>query len=546
MRVAQDTNALLRLAQAMVSVSVRATEQISESVSPTQLRVLTLLQDAPSTNLGSLAEALGSAPSSASRLVDRLVAAGLIDRRLSNRTRREIELRLSGAGRGVLEQVNAARLRELAALLRAVPEASRAAVVRAADVLSEAAGRSAAVTPPVTGPDDASASDAHSVDADAAVGVLLRALEQARPSAAIDVFLEELRRNGGVSTAALWLADYRLAELVPVDGRPSVPVGKGALGRAFRTQRPVRVNERWYVPLSARRERLGVLVVSPTVVPSGARQAAVDSWLAGIEARSRAFAFALEEAVRGTDVLQLARRTQRLTVTAEMQWQLLPGRALGDDRFQLAGQLEPAYRLGSDAFDWAADEDELHVAVVDARGRRGAGPLTAALALGALRNARRAGLPLAEVVSLADQALHDEFRGRAWVEALLLWVTWGESPTVQAVSTGSLRLWRQRGVEAGPIELDGQLGLGMFDGTDYLPEAVAARVGDRLLIFSAGLLHPSVGWGAGELARLLAELRTETANEVVRRVTERVSSRGGHAEDATVVCLDLLSAASGQ
>lgn len=546
MRVAQDTNALLRLAQAMVSVSVRATEQISESVSPTQLRVLTLLQDAPSTNLGSLAEALGSAPSSASRLVDRLVAAGLIDRRLSNRTRREIELRLTGAGRGVLEQVNAARLRELAALLRAVPEASRAAVVRAADVLSEAAGRSAAVTPAVTGPDDASASDAHSVDADAAVGVLLRALEQARPSAAIDVFLEELRRNGGVSTAALWLADYRLAELVPVDGRPSVPVGKGALGRAFRTQRPVRVNERWYVPLSARRERLGVLVVSPTVVPSGARQAAVDSWLAGIEARSRAFAFALEEAVRGTDVLQLARRTQRLTVTAEMQWQLLPGRALGDDRFQLAGQLEPAYRLGSDAFDWAADEDELHVAVVDARGRRGAGPLTAALALGALRNARRAGLPLAEVVSLADQALHDEFRGRAWVEALLLWVTWGESPTVQAVSTGSLRLWRQRGVEAGPIELDGQLGLGMFDGTHYLPEAVAARVGDRLLIFSAGLLHPSVGWGAGELARLLAELRTETANEVVRRVTERVSSRGGHAEDATVVCLDLLSAASGQ
>ncbi len=54
-------------------------------------------------------------------------------------------------------------------------------------------------------------------------------------------------------------------------------------------------------------------------------------------------AIALRAADRDTDRYSAARRRARLTMAAELQWDLLPGRSLGDDRFLVAGQLEPAY-----------------------------------------------------------------------------------------------------------------------------------------------------------------------------------------------------------
>ncbi|MDT0478188.1 hypothetical protein RM863_39385, partial [Streptomyces sp. DSM 41014] len=64
-------------------------------------------------------------------------------------------------------------------------------------------------------------------------------------------------------------------------------------------------------------------------------------------------------AERDTDVYQRARRTTRLTLAAEMQWQLLPARACTAAEFAIGAQLEPAYSIHGDNFDWAADADEL-------------------------------------------------------------------------------------------------------------------------------------------------------------------------------------------
>ena len=68
----------------------------------------------------------------------------------------------------------------------------------------------------------------------------------------------------------------------------------------------------------------------------------------------------------------MAARTQRLTLAAEMQWELLPGRSRIRPSFSLAGQLEPAYAVRGDSFDWADDE---RPAVADdaQRHRRGRG-----------------------------------------------------------------------------------------------------------------------------------------------------------------------------
>lgn len=74
-----------------------------------------------------LGEALGSAPPATSRLCDRLEAAGLVERRLSASSRREIELYLSRPGRALLEEIRAGQVREVALVLAAMePEAAEA------------------------------------------------------------------------------------------------------------------------------------------------------------------------------------------------------------------------------------------------------------------------------------------------------------------------------------------------------------------------------------------------------------------------------------
>ncbi|MEV7192888.1 MarR family transcriptional regulator [Streptomyces sp. NPDC093510] len=99
-------------------------------VSSSQLRVLYALDGAQGINLRTLGEYLGSAPSSVSRMCDRLHALGFIERSLSSASRRELELRLSSRGESYLNEL---RARRESALLEAISEmrpAERSALVK--------------------------------------------------------------------------------------------------------------------------------------------------------------------------------------------------------------------------------------------------------------------------------------------------------------------------------------------------------------------------------------------------------------------------------
>src|SRR3954463_10166431 len=72
--------ALLALARLVMDVSVRAADEMG-GPSPVQLRALTVLRSSNGANLATLAEAMGVAVSTASRLVDRLTAAEWVPRR---------------------------------------------------------------------------------------------------------------------------------------------------------------------------------------------------------------------------------------------------------------------------------------------------------------------------------------------------------------------------------------------------------------------------------------------------------------------------------
>ncbi|MBX7466419.1 MarR family winged helix-turn-helix transcriptional regulator [Streptomyces sp. NPDC059095] len=93
-------------------------------VSASQTRALVAIERLEGGNLRALGQALGSSAPATSRLCDRLEAAGLIERRLSTASRRELELYLSRQGRALLDEVRRREMHELQPVLGAMaPEA---------------------------------------------------------------------------------------------------------------------------------------------------------------------------------------------------------------------------------------------------------------------------------------------------------------------------------------------------------------------------------------------------------------------------------------
>jgi len=127
---ALEDEVLLGLARTVVGISTRAADEL-DRLSVVQLRALTVLRGLGAGNLGQLASGMGVTVSTASRLVDRLVAAGLVDRQPSPRSRREVALGVTGAGTGLLQRYDDLRLLELRGLLDRLPAARRAQVLTA-------------------------------------------------------------------------------------------------------------------------------------------------------------------------------------------------------------------------------------------------------------------------------------------------------------------------------------------------------------------------------------------------------------------------------
>jgi DNA-binding MarR family transcriptional regulator len=139
----RETQVLLAAARLMVGVSVRAADQIGEA-SLVQLRALTVIGDLQVANLGQLADQMGVTISTTSRLVDRLVAADLVDRRPSEQTRREISISLTDTGRGLLQRYDDLRVDELHSRLAHLPGPRHEAVI---DALSALLGTSPRTVP---------------------------------------------------------------------------------------------------------------------------------------------------------------------------------------------------------------------------------------------------------------------------------------------------------------------------------------------------------------------------------------------------------------
>src|SRR5262249_52051973 len=128
-------------------IAAASIAEVDDSVTVPQLRVLVMVDTRGPLNLAAVAAGLDVNPSNASRICDRLIRAGLLDRQESPDDRRNITLRLTDAGRGLVNKVTRHRRTAITRVLRGMDPGDRERLKTALDRFATAAGEPA--------PDDA-------------------------------------------------------------------------------------------------------------------------------------------------------------------------------------------------------------------------------------------------------------------------------------------------------------------------------------------------------------------------------------------------------
>jgi DNA-binding MarR family transcriptional regulator len=133
-------SALLTASRALVGVSARSLADVEDAVTITQFRSLVVLEGHGDTRLNQLAERLGVTPSTALRMVDRLIAAHLVTRQENKADRREVLIGLTREGARLVREVTERRRAEIATIVAVMPQEGRQEVVAALNAFAQAAG----------------------------------------------------------------------------------------------------------------------------------------------------------------------------------------------------------------------------------------------------------------------------------------------------------------------------------------------------------------------------------------------------------------------
>lgn len=132
--------ALLLASRAMVALAGRTLAELDPEVTLPQSRALIVLASRGPQRVTDIAADLGVAPSTATRMCDRLVRKGLIRRYRSASNRREVRLSLTGNGQRLVRDLTKRRRAELAHYVGAIPAEAYGHVTSALQIFSGAIG----------------------------------------------------------------------------------------------------------------------------------------------------------------------------------------------------------------------------------------------------------------------------------------------------------------------------------------------------------------------------------------------------------------------
>lgn len=349
----------------------------------------------------------------------------------------------------------------------------------------------------------------------------------------------------GMWDLSVYVTDFEQRHLVPIEGSAataSVDIDGSSGGRSFTTatqvDEPTDGGVRLWSVVVDGAARLGVMSVTTAELDDEGRSLA-DS-LAGVVAAL------LVTRGQCTDSYTMLRRTEKFTLAAEMQWELLPPLSLDSGRVSVAGLIQPAYQVGGDSFDYAVNGDVLEFAVFDAMGHGLVSSQLSHLAVCSYRHSRRSGLALEATYLAMDEAVAARSRGEEFVtctigrlsllDGELSWINVGH-PLPLLVRAGEVvgTLWCEPALPAG---------LGSHGRGRCIEVAHAVlEPGDRLFYITDGVVdaHRPGGEDFGR-ERLVALLREHSqagldAAETVRQLSHTVLDHHGVLSDDTTAFL---------
>ncbi|MFF4980454.1 PP2C family protein-serine/threonine phosphatase [Streptomyces sp. NPDC001046] len=380
-----------------------------------------------------------------------------------------------------------------------------------------------------------------------ALGTLLDRAHVLPPHRIGPIIADAVGKLGGRDISVL-LQDYGQWLLVPLrsDGLvaedPQSIDGSHA-GQAFLDTHPVEVSladgVRVHIPLLDGGDQVGVMSVTLESVDDDARRLLrrIACVVADLLVTKHSY----------TDLFFLSRRREPMSLAAEIQWSLLPPLAMIMPRVAVAGMLEPAYDVAGDSFDYALNDDMLHVAMIDAMGHGLSAAVMATVAIGAYRHARRSSISLSEIYFFMDRAVADQFGPDHFVTAQMMRLD---------TATGRLQ-WVNAGHPA-PLLLRGDRVVSRLDSLTTLPvgfggeePVISERTlepGDRIVCFTDGLIeqHEPGEQPFGEHLLIDCVNRVAGVRMNPRAMSRSLShalkdARGGRTtDDATILLIEWL------
>jgi serine phosphatase RsbU (regulator of sigma subunit) len=375
------------------------------------------------------------------------------------------------------------------------------------------------------------------------LGALLDRAHQMPPQMIAPLVAEQAGKLGGRDVCIL-LQDYGQRMLQPLPGigllaaKPE-RLGDSPAGRAFLHMTVVEEQEadgvRIYLPLLDGSDVIGVFALTLDNVDDDDRRL--------LRRFARLVAVMLVAKNGYTDQLCQARRSAPMSLSAEIQWALLPPMTMVTPQVALAGILEPAYDVAGDSFDYAINDNIVHMAVIDAMGHGLNAAMLATLAIGAYRQARRANVGLVDLYGLMDTAIDTQFGPDQFVTAqmMCLDLAAGQLEWVNAGHPSPLLIRDGQVIQA--LEGPGTLPVGFGGATPVISEQ-ELRPGDRVLFFTDGAIeeHRPGGeqFGVERLTEFVerAGHLADGVQQMVRTLSHiLVQARGGVTTDDTTLFL---------
>jgi serine phosphatase RsbU (regulator of sigma subunit) len=248
---------------------------------------------------------------------------------------------------------------------------------------------------------------------------------------------------------------------------------------------------------------------------------------------------------RYTDTAPRARRSERLSAAAEVQWDLLPPLACSTEQIAVSGILEPAYAIGGDSFDYALSRNRLDFCVVDAIGHGMPAVLMSAATINSLRNSRRAQIDITDAYDDADRAIAEQF-GRSFYVTGLIGSLDLPSGVLTWINAGHvLPMLVRNGTYAGPLVCRPSRPFGLRGQVVEVAQETLQR-GDRVLFYTDGITEArssdGLFFGDDRLADFLvrASLENLPVQETVRHLAESILSfsDSGLRDDATMFLME--------